>query len=167
MIIGLVLISTLSAQAQTKAIGLRFNGGTAYGGTGLGGEISYQHGLSDANRLEFDLGFRSWRNEFRSNSSWMSLTGIYHWVWNIAAVDEGLNWYVGPGAQVGIYNWESVAGSNTEIGIGIGGQIGIEYDFSATTNVPLQLSLDTRPMFEVLNDGGFGYGGALGLRYRF
>ena len=42
---------------------------------------------------------------------------------------------------------------------------GVEWNFPS---VPLQLSLDWRPVFFFLNNGGFGYDSVgLGLRYRF
>ena len=46
-----------SAQLAQHAIGLRLGGGD-----GFGTEISYQHSLSDLNRLEFDLGMHSGNN---------------------------------------------------------------------------------------------------------
>ena len=38
--------------------------------------------------------------------------------------------------------------------VGIAGQLGVEWNFPA---VPLQLSLDWRPVFFFLNNRGFGY----------
>lgn len=141
------------AQVNPHAIGLRLGGN----GTTNGAEISYQHGLSESNRLEFDLGFRS-RRHFNS----MFVAGIYHWNWNLT---EGLNWYVGPGAAVGLYNWDNGRSSSSGIDLGIGGQIGLEYDFNSL-GAPILLSLDARPMFEVLGyNNGFGWGAALGVRY--
>jgi hypothetical protein len=152
LVLTLVLSLTFygTSQVNPHAIGLR--GGS--GNFGYGGEISYQHGFGDANRLELDLGAR--RNKYYGLTV---LTGIYHWVWNIT---EGLNWYVGPGAQLGLYN-----GSEAGLWLSVGGQIGIEYDFNQH-DIPLLLGLDTRPMF-LLNSAysGFGYGGAFSLRYTF
>ena len=55
----LSMFSALSAQVDCKAIGIRF---------GLGGEISYQHPMGNANRVELDLGL---------NSYGFGLNGIY------------------------------------------------------------------------------------------
>ena len=59
VILALITLFTVSlssvAQVEPHAIGGRFGGGN-YGG---GFEISYQHGLGDANRLELDLGMNS------------------------------------------------------------------------------------------------------------
>ncbi len=139
-----------TAQINPHALGARF------GGNGVlnGAELSYQHGLSNKNRLELDLGFAASKNHTRSY-----LAGIYHWVWNI---DGGLNWYVGPGASIG--NYRDRYFSNY-FNIAVGGQIGIEYDLSKH-NTPLLISLDARPMWDFLgDDAGFGWGACLGLRY--
>ena len=82
-LIGFSFIS--NAQDISKnAIGLRFGDSD-----GFGTEISYQRGLSDSNRLEFDLGWRS-----GSNYDGFKLAGLYQWVWKI---DGGFNWYAGVG----------------------------------------------------------------------
>lgn len=155
---------------QDRAIGLRI-GTTNFGN---GAEVSYQHGFSAKNRLELDLGMRS-----NGHYSAVGISVIYHWKWNI---DGGLNWYIGPGGQIGFYNhrhnynhgnghWHDHDDADfRENGalLNVGGQIGIEYDFNEH-GVPLQLSLDGRPMWGLFSTyyGGFGYGGALGIRYTF
>ena len=143
---------SLYAQAQINphAIGLRLGGN----GVVNGAEISYQHGLGDSNRLEFDLG-----SGVNSSQSRLFLAGIYHWDWNIT---EGLNWYIGPGASLGFYTYDGFDGY---VNIAIGGQIGLEYDFNQH-DVPILLSLDARPMWDFIGDNaGLGWGAALGVRY--
>jgi len=154
---------SMNAQVNPHAIGLRFGGNNL----GNGVEISYQHGFGDANRLELGLGF--------ANHSIYSRTGIsaiYQWVWNI---ESGFNWYAGPGAQIWSYSYRGYYYNNNNvltkrensIGLTIGGQIGIEYNFNKK-GTPLILSLDTRPMFNFNSyNQGFGYGLALALRYTF
>jgi hypothetical protein len=143
-----------NAQVPAHAIGVRL-GGSHWGY--YGGELSYQLGMGDKNRIEFDLGARNHRNW-----SHFGLSVIYHWHWNIT---QGLNWYVGPGARLGNYrhkDWDE-----SGLTLAIGGQIGLEYDFSEH-GVPIQLSLDARPMwgFWTYSDyNNFGYGSALGIRY--
>ncbi|MCB0400910.1 MAG: hypothetical protein KDD41_02425 [Flavobacteriales bacterium] len=138
----------LNAQVQPHAIGARLGGG--YYGTGF--EVSYQHGFGDKNRLELDLGLAS-----KYSSSSMSIAGIYQWVWGLG---EGFNWFAGPGAQMFFYKNNSL--------IAIGGDIGVEYDFNVNLDTPLQISLDTRPMWGFAKyDDGFGWGAALGIRYTF
>lgn len=140
----------LTSQVNPHALGARFGGN----GTLNGAELSYQHGLSSKNRLEFDLGFAASKNHSRSY-----LAGIYHWVWNL---DGGLNWYVGPGASIGNYHDRNYS---NYFNIALGGQLGLEYDFSKY-NTPLLLSLDIRPMWDFLGDNaGLGWGASFGLRY--
>ena len=143
MVIAIGFAGFASAQVDGNAIGIRF---------GNGGEISYQHALGSANRLELDLGFGSW------NYGGIYLNGAYQWVWDLSALAEGFNWYAGAGAAVGI---------NEGLGLGVLGQIGIEYNF----NIPIQLSLDWRPTFHLISSSSlspFGYDGvALGIRYKF
>jgi hypothetical protein len=141
------MVGTLSAQVDGKAIGLRFGG--LYGS---GAEISYQHPLGDANRLEVDLGL---------NYHGLGLNGIYQWVWDLSALSEGFKWYAGVGGGIGTYRTSSLS---TGLGVNILGQIGIEYNF----NIPLQLSLDYRPGYYVLPTLGGSYDGVcLSARYRF
>lgn len=161
MLMGLAF--TAQAQDISKnALGLRLGDNR-----GFGGEISYQRGLSDNNRLEFDLGFR---NDNRDNHDIdaIKLVGLYQWVWNI---EGGFNWYAGVGA--GLSMWDNnyyYNNGNTydENGVFVfaAGDIGIEYNFK---EVPIQLSLDARPEigFNTYNDDDFGVDIGLGVRYRF
>lgn len=152
----LILIFILSvslyseAQINPHAIGIRFGGN----GDTNGGELSYQHGMGSANRLEFDLGMSG-----NDDNNHMFLAVIYHWNWNITG---GLNWYVGPGAALGFHEHKA---SDDHITLGIGGQIGLEFDFNKM-GAPILLSLDARPMWGFLGDDhGLGWGASLGLRY--
>jgi len=151
LVVAIATSVTVQAQVNSKAIGVRLGGGTF-----VGGELSYQHGMGSANRLELDLGWGSNVNHHR-----LYLIGMYHWNWNIVA---GLNWYVGPGAGVGLYTYTN---EDAYVGVAVGGQIGIEYDFNSL-GAPLLLSVDVRPMWDFLGTGqGFGWGSALGIRYTF
>jgi hypothetical protein len=151
-IIAIVMIGFASnAQVEDHAIGVRLGGGN-YGG---GFEASYQHGLGDANRVELGLGLNS-----RSGSSFISVAGIYQWVWSLDAVSEGFNWYAGPGAQLLLV-------SNSTV-VGVGGEVGVEYNLNSVADVPLTISLDNRPMFNFFSGGSdFGWGVGLGVRYTF
>jgi hypothetical protein len=132
------LMGALNAQVDKKAIGLRL---------GNGAEISYQHPLGNANRLELDLGLNGWG---------YGLDGIYQWVWGLPQIAQGVNWYAGVGAGLGI--------NPVGFGLGVLGQVGAEYSF----NFPLQLSLDYRPGIYFLPAFGISYSEiCLGVRYRF
>jgi hypothetical protein len=145
---------TANAQVNSNAIGLRLGGGTVFGG-----EVSYQKGISAKNRIELDFGYNG------SNSyNMLFVAGIFHWDFNIV---EGLNWYIGPGAMAGLWTWNILDQNKSSIGFAVGGQVGLEYDFSSL-DVPLLVSIDARPMWNFNSDwGGFGFGSALGVRYIF
>ena len=143
---------TYSVQAKINphALGVRFGGD----GTVNAAEFSYQQKVTDFNRMEFDLGFGTGNNQDR-----LYLVGIYHWDWNLSG---GLNWFIGPGASIGLYSNED---SNSYINLALGGQLGLEYDFSHL-NAPILLSLDARPMWDFIGDDvGLGWGVSLGVRY--
>ena len=147
--IGFTALSS-AQDISPNAIGLRLGDSD-----GFGAEISYQRALSDSNRLEFDLGWRS-GNTFDG----FKLAGLYQWVWNI---DGGFNWYAGVGGGVGSYNFDD-NDLDDETFLFAAGDIGIEYDF----DIPLLISLDFRPEL------GFGtytddldFDIALGIRYQF
>jgi hypothetical protein len=143
LIFTVSFVSALTAQADSKAIGLRL---------GYGAELSYQQPFGNANRLELDLGLNYWG---------FGLSGVYQWVWNLSESSPGFKWYAGVGAGLGSYHYSSTINS---LGIGILGQIGIEYNF----NIPLQLSLDYRPGIYIIPAFWGSYDGiCLSARYRF
>jgi hypothetical protein len=137
------LASATFAGMPANAIGVRLGGGNHGGGA----EVSYQKALGSANRVELDVGL---------GGGGLSVAGIYQWDGNIT---NALNWYVGPGAAIGLYS-----GSN--IGIGVGGQLGLDFNFNSM-GAPILLGLDVRPMWGLINNTGFGADGALSIRYTF
>lgn len=149
-----VVFFTQGQEVSKNALGLRVGDND-----GFGGEISYQRGLSENNRLEVDLG---WRNSNRVDA--FKLAGIYQWIWHI---DGGFNWYAGVGAGLGSWNYDYRGVKDNGTFALIAGQIGVEYGFS---EIPLLLSLDFRPEF-YLGDGWrgdeFGPDIALGVRFKF
>ena len=138
-ILAAVLAFASVASAQSRALGIRAT---------YGGELSYQHSMGSASFLEADLGFAV-HNGF-------VLTGIYDF---ILGQSGGFSVYAGPGAQLAFWNTDDYSG----IGLGVAGQLGVEYMFP----VPVAISLDWRPRFDFIH-GGFGYNSvALALRYVF
>ncbi|UZO80193.1 hypothetical protein NBT05_14710 [Aquimarina sp. ERC-38] len=151
----LLSVGFLSLQAQDiskNAIGLRLGDDD-----GFGAEVSYQRGLGNAQRLEFDLGWRA-----NNNFDAVKLAGIYQWVWNI---DKGFNWYAGPGAGFVFIDFEDPSGrDDSETFIFIAGDIGVEYNFE----FPLLISLDFRPEIGFgNNDDDLSFDIGLGVRYQF
>jgi opacity protein-like surface antigen len=144
---------TTNAQVASNALGLRFGGGD-----GIGTAISYQHGLNDKNRLEFDLGLKS-HNDY---SAW-ALTGLYQWVWNI---EGGFNWFAGAGSKIGSWSWDDDFTGDDDDGVfmTIAGDIGVEYAWP----FGLQVALDLRPELGLINaSGNREFDLALSLRYQF
>lgn len=141
-------------EISKNALGLRLGDND-----GIGGEISYQRGLSDNNRLELDLG---WRNSQHTDA--YKLVGAYQWVWHI---DGGFNWYAGAGGGLGSWSYDYQGAKEDGTFFLLAGQIGIEYGFA---EFPLLLSLDFRPEL-YFGDGwrgdDFGPDIALGIRFRF
>jgi len=149
-VIAMLACFTANAQVDKNAFGLRIGSGSY-----SGAELSYQIGMGSDNRLELDLGFST-----NNSYNLVGLAGIYQWVWPIGS--NGFNWYAGPGAGLSMVNGKG--NRDNYFGVVVGGQIGIGYNFKS----PLQLTLDTRPMWDFLADNdAFGWGLALGLRYRF
>jgi hypothetical protein len=154
IVLGIVLLTsiTVTMNAQPRAIGGRLGGDV---------EFSYQHQLGK-NMIDASVGLCIAYNHMS-----VGVTAIYDWVFPIRSWSHAgaWNWYVGPGAGLGFVVDRNV---RIPVKLSIGGQIGVEYQFK----FPLNLSLDYRPMINVL---GFGrdrtwadfYGFALGVRYRF
>jgi hypothetical protein len=132
-----VLCFAAAASAQSRSLGVRIT---------YGAEVSYQHGFGD-DFLEADLG---WFNHG------FYVTGIYDFVF---ASEGNFNFYAGPGAGIGFYDYEEDNG----IEFAVAGQLGMEYNF----NLPLTLSLDWRPAYYFQYNGFDWHGIALGIRYRF
>ncbi|RZS93749.1 hypothetical protein [Aquimarina brevivitae] len=155
-IAGFVLATVGSIQAQSiskHALGVRLGDND-----GFGAEISYQLGIGENNRLEFDLG---WRDFDGGNA--IKVAGIYQWVFNL---DKGFNWYVGPGGGFGIIDFDDdfPGDDGSDSFIFLAGDIGIEYNF----DIPLLISLDLRPEIgfgDYNDDLDFDIG--LGIRYQF
>ena len=148
-VLAFFALSALSAQANGQAIGLRLSNGF-----GNSAEISYQQALGSSHRFEGDLGL--------SNNG-LYLTGVYQWVWDLSTLADGFNWYAGVGGNAGLWNGNNSYSKG--LSLGIVGQVGIEYNF----NIPLQLSLDYRPIVNIIPTLGNGYydGIAVGVRYKF
>ena len=157
ILLAITLIgSSFMLQAQdfsNNAIGLRLGDSD-----GFGAEVSYQRSLSDNNRLELDLGWRS-----GNTYDGFKITGLHQWVWHL---DGDFNWYAGVGGGFGSFDFDNYPGNKdySETFIFAAGDIGIEYNF----DIPLQMSLDFRPElgFGDFNDD-LDFDIALGIRYQF
>ena len=138
-----------SAQDYSTGVGLRL---------GFSNGLTVKHFLSQRSAVEGLLATR-WRG--------FEITGLFE-VHNQAFDVERLNWYYGFGGHIGFWNGDNTTwgdvGTNYTL-IGIDGILGIEYNFS---EVPINISLDWKPAFNLTGYTGFwGDGGALSIRYIF
>lgn len=139
------------------AIGIRIGADS----DGVGPEVNYQHRLTNNNRLEFGLAYHG-----DSYLNTTKLTGVYQWVW---AIENGFNWYAGPGAGLGIANHKykrhlfNDRKSKSELYGYVTGAVGIEYNF----DFPLLLSFDFRPQFNFGHVDDISYDFGISARYVF
>jgi hypothetical protein len=145
-----IFISTFaSAQDYNTGVGLRL---------GFSNGLTIKHFLSQRTAVEGLLATR-WRG--------FEIAGLFE-IHNEAFDVDRLKWYFGGGAHIGFWNGDNThwgdTGTNYTI-IGVDGILGIEYSFS---EVPVNLSLDWKPAFNLTGYTGFwGDGGALSIRYIF
>jgi len=147
-----LLANMLNAQSTNNAIGVRLSAGD-----GFGQEITFQHGLTDINRVELDLGTLVGNHYYTWN-----VAGTYQWVWKIG---NGFNWFAGVGGKIGTYSWDKNSPkSGGGFMLGALANAGIEYSFP----VGIQLGLDYRPEINVASpDNIFGKSLGLSARYQF
>ncbi len=147
IVLALIGAFTLaSAQDYSTGIGLR--GGVAQG-------ITVKHFMGDKSALEGLLSLH-WGG--------FEITGLYEiHSMQLAGVDR-LNLYYGAGAHLGIFDG-TVRIALDGINIGVDGILGLEYNFE---QIPINVSVDYKPAFNIIGERGFwGDGGALSLRYIF
>ena len=152
----LVLIAVVSVNAQELNKGTSYT--TAVGLKMYPGALSVKHFIADGRAVE-GLAFLS-QDGFR-------LTGLYE-IHNDLGSVEGLQWYIGGGAHMGIWSdsWKAQFPTrNSGVSIGVDGVIGLDYKIKGA---PLNLSFDWQPSFNFI---GYNYfesaWGGLGIRYTF
>lgn len=90
------------------------------------------------------------------------ITGLYEIHGKIADA-PGLRWYIGPGAHVGIYDYDGYRGDRYVAGVD--GVLGLDYKVK---RAPLNFSLDWQPSYEFSRGRGFtGSWGGFAIRYTF
>ena len=146
----LFAILTLSnAQDYNTGIGIR---GGLYNG------LTIKHFLSQKSAAEFLLD---------TKDRGFAITGLYEIHAN-AFDTPRLNWYYGIGGHVGFWNGDNVSwasDSDSYTVIGVDGILGIEYNFE---EIPINISLDWKPAFNLIGYSGFwADGGGFSIRYIF
>mgnify|MGYP000851054912 FL=1 len=151
-------INTSEAQEIAKnAVGIRVGSFNSFVG-----EVAYQRGLSDIDRLEFNLGYKKSTEDIDS----FKFTSLYQWVWYI---DKRFYWFLGAGGGLGFWTNDSKDDVYNGEFIFATGDIGIEYSFCDT---PITLALDYRPEmnfsdFKENNKDNFRANAALSIKFRF
>lgn len=119
-----------------------------YFGDGSIGGINVRHNLSSTNALEGGLYFKS---------HFVMLEGLYEWQGPINGA-PGLNWYAGPGAQLGFINGHG----NNDVSLALKGAVGLDYKFSGA---PINVAFDVNPTFTLTPDSDFSF--YAGIAFRF
>lgn len=130
-------------------------------GLGLGDPTALDLKLWVTPSSGFDFGF--------GVSRWSDRLGVYgefefglvdFWIGN----DVMGVFYLGVGGAVGL-NGNAVAFEDRHDGVSLALVIPIGVNFRF--RVPLEVFVEARPGFEILDPGGFGVGGQVGIRYVF
>lgn len=151
LVSAIVLCFAIASNAQDYRTGIGLRGGFYNG-------LTIKHFVGEKSAFEGLLATR-W--------SGFEVTGLYEIHNPLADVDR-LRWFYGIGAHLGFYdsdytNWGDPGTSYTVIGADL--ILGLEYSFS---EIPLNLSLDWKPAFNLIGYSKFfGDGGALSIRYIF
>jgi len=159
IILSVVLLGftfTITAQdIANQTIGVRL-------GNYLG--ASYQKKISDDSRVELGLGYKGY-----AYYNDVKIDAYYHKVFDFEPLDN-MNWYVGAGGGVGVWNYDSryyysyYDYNDHGTYFFVGGTAGAEYKF----DFPLLVSIDVRPEFVFGNFyNGIHVNVGLGARYTF
>ncbi len=147
----LVAMLTVTSAGQDYKTSLGLRAGLPYG-------LTVKHFLNKKNAVEGILA---------SSYGGFVITGLYeneHWTGEY----PGLNWFWGVGAHAGF--WDAGRNPNvneTYVGsiVGADAIVGLEYTFD---EIPLNLSLDLLPTFNLIGYTGWGgINGGLSIRYVF
>lgn len=140
-----------------KAVGLRF-------AWGIG--VTGKYFLNDNAAIEGIVRYRDFGSGVY-DFFWLNIQGLYEIHKPLEDVADGLQWYYGGGAYVGFYGGDfDYPGSDFDrTFVGISGVLGLDYKFA---NVPINLSVDWIPSFQLVGGTGFtGESGGLAARYTF
>jgi hypothetical protein len=141
-----LFFSSLNLMGQSYKLALGVKGGFP----GSGG-INLKYFIKNSNAIEGTIG---------GGKNSIFLTGLFE---KTNSLEEGFSWYYGGGATLGAYSYFTSTNTKNTEGLAIlNGVLGVEYKFE---DLPLNLAIDTGPAIEVYPDIGFGWAGALAVRY--
>ncbi len=154
LLLAFIALIGLQVQGQDYKTSVGLRAGVPFG-------LTAKHFLTKTNAVEGILASTPWGG--------FVITGLYeneHWTGKY----PGLNWFWGAGAHLGFwdkgrnnpYLSDSYGGSAV---LGLDAIIGLEYTFD---DIPLNLSLDLFPSFNIFGYSGWGgINGAISARYVF
>ncbi len=148
-IVMFCIVTLSNAQDYNTGIGLR---------GGLSSGLTVKHFIGEKAAIEGILATR-WQG--------FIITGLYE-IHNQAYEVDRLNWYYGFGGHIGFWDGSNVSWAdddNSYTVIGVDGILGLEYNFK---EIPINISIDWKPAFNIVGYSGFwGDGGAISIRYIF
>jgi len=152
--IGIVCILMITA---SFSFGQNYQTSAGVRGAFVSG-ISVKHFVEKSTALEGILTVGIWG---------AGITGLYE-LHAPAFEVERLYWYYGGGGHINQWN-DNFPGVDNKAGnhlvLGLDGILGLEYDIE---EIPITISADWKPSFNLTGFPGFwGYGGAISLRYTF
>jgi len=143
------ILAVSNAQDYNTGIGIR---GGLYNG------ITFKHFIGQKAALEGILD---------TKDKGFMITGLYELHANAFNTDR-LNWYYGIGGHVGFWDGANVSWADDNDSytvIGVDGILGLEYNFN---EIPINISIDWKPAFNLAGYSGFwGDGAGLSIRYIF
>ncbi len=148
---AIIFCITIFSNAQDYNTGIGLRGGLSSG-------VTVKHFVGEKSAIEGIVSAR-WKG--------FNIVALYE-IHNQAFDVEGLNWYYGFGGHVGFWDGANVGwadDTNSYTVAGLDGIIGLEYNFN---DIPLNVSIDWKPAFNIIGYSGFwGDGGAFSIRYIF
>lgn len=146
IITALVISVTAFSQSYKSAVGLKIGYDVA---------ATYKTYISPNNALDLGVNLSGL---FTSNGLGLLVNGFYTWENELGGVN-GLSWYVGPGAYIGL-----LLGNNMAFSASINAMVGLEYKFEG---IPLALSVDWTPGLNLTGIAFSWHGGGIGVKYTF
>jgi hypothetical protein len=147
IIAALVVSVSAFSQNYQSAIGLKIGYDVA---------ATYKTFLNSTNAVDLGVSISDMFNPNKGLGA--HVNGFYIWQNPLGGIN-GLSWYAGPGAYIGLN-----IGDTTSFSASIDGIVGLEYKFD---NLPLALSVDWTPGINLTGIEFSWHGGGIGARYIF
>jgi len=126
--------------------------------------IGVRGGLASGVTAKFFYeGDKAWEGILTTRYEGLMVTALHEWQ---NPISPGFSWFYGVGAHLGTWPGNDVFEGS--LAVGVDGIIGLEYEFLSEFNVPLNIALDYKPAFNLIEDTGvIGDELALSLRFIF